>query len=55
MDCADICNATASVLSRHTGYDADITRAILLRANLRSLPQLVLSERQPFSPAVRSV
>lgn len=29
MDCADICNATASVLSRHTGYDANITRAIL--------------------------
>lgn len=29
MDCADICNATASVLSRHTGYDANITRAIV--------------------------
>ncbi|MEU9594846.1 four-helix bundle copper-binding protein [Streptomyces sp. NPDC048219] len=29
MDCADICNATASVLSRHTGYDADIARAVL--------------------------
>jgi hypothetical protein len=29
MDCADICNTTASVLSRHTGYDANITRAIL--------------------------
>ncbi|MFJ8763119.1 four-helix bundle copper-binding protein [Streptomyces cyaneofuscatus] len=28
-DCADICTATASVLSRHTGYDANITRAIL--------------------------
>ncbi|MFI2433292.1 four-helix bundle copper-binding protein [Streptomyces sp. NPDC018693] len=25
----DICNATASVLSRHTGYDANVTRAIL--------------------------
>ncbi|MFF8841151.1 four-helix bundle copper-binding protein [Streptomyces sp. NPDC015127] len=29
MDCADICTATAAVLSRHTGYDADITRAML--------------------------
>ncbi|MFF5343458.1 four-helix bundle copper-binding protein [Streptomyces althioticus] len=29
MDCADICNTTASVLSRHTGYDANISRAIL--------------------------
>jgi hypothetical protein len=29
MDCADICNATASILSRHTGYDANITRAVL--------------------------
>ncbi|MET9319120.1 four-helix bundle copper-binding protein [Streptomyces sp. NPDC003038] len=29
MDCADICNATAAVLSRHTGYDANVTRAIL--------------------------
>ncbi|MGZ3100664.1 four-helix bundle copper-binding protein [Streptomyces sp. H72] len=28
-DCADVCNATASVLSRHTGYDANITRAVL--------------------------
>ncbi|GAA3398530.1 four-helix bundle copper-binding protein [Streptomyces roseoviridis] len=28
-DCADICTATAAVLSRHTGYDAGITRAIL--------------------------
>ncbi|MEU7566912.1 four-helix bundle copper-binding protein [Streptomyces fradiae] len=28
-DCADICNATAAVLSRHTGYDANVTRAIL--------------------------
>ncbi|MEV5434229.1 four-helix bundle copper-binding protein [Streptomyces sp. NPDC052701] len=29
MDCADIRNAPAAVLSRHTGYDADITRAVL--------------------------
>ena len=29
MDCADICNATARVLSRHTGYDANITRSLL--------------------------
>ncbi|MFH9821463.1 four-helix bundle copper-binding protein [Streptomyces sp. NPDC017230] len=29
MDCADICPTTAAVLSRHTGYDANITRAIL--------------------------
>lgn len=29
LDCADICAATANVLSRHTGYDANITRAQL--------------------------
>jgi hypothetical protein len=28
-DCADICGTTARVLSRHTGYDANITRALL--------------------------
>ncbi|WP_228771700.1 four-helix bundle copper-binding protein [Actinokineospora iranica] len=29
MDCADICATTARVLSRHTGYDANISRALL--------------------------
>jgi hypothetical protein len=29
MDCADSCDTTASVLSRRTGYDANITRAML--------------------------
>jgi hypothetical protein len=29
LDCADICGATARVLSRHTGYDAHITRTLL--------------------------
>ena len=29
LDCADICDATARVLSRHTGYDANISRAQL--------------------------
>ena len=29
LDCADICDTTARVLSRHTGYDANITRAQL--------------------------
>ena len=29
-DCADICTTTGRVLSRHTGYDANITRAVLL-------------------------
>ena len=28
-DCADICATTARVLSRHTGYDANVTRAQL--------------------------
>jgi hypothetical protein len=32
LDCADICNTTARVLSRHTGYDANITRAQLASA-----------------------
>jgi hypothetical protein len=29
LDCADICEATARVLSRHTGYDANISRSQL--------------------------
>jgi hypothetical protein len=29
LDCADICAATARVLSRHTGYDAHISRTLL--------------------------
>jgi Domain of Unknown Function (DUF326) len=29
LDCADICDATGRVLSRHTGYDANLTRAVL--------------------------
>ena len=29
LDCADICDTTARVLSRHTGYDAHVTRAVL--------------------------
>ena len=29
LDCADLCAATVKVLSRHTGYNADITRAQL--------------------------
>jgi hypothetical protein len=27
LDCAAICTTTAAVLSRHTGYDANLTRA----------------------------
>ena len=29
LDCADLCDATGRVLSRHTGYDANLTRAVL--------------------------
>ena len=29
LDCADVCEATGRVLSRHTGYDAHLTRAVL--------------------------
>jgi hypothetical protein len=29
MDCADICDTTAQVLTRHTGYDANTSRALL--------------------------
>jgi hypothetical protein len=29
LDCADICATTGNVLSRHTEYDANITRAIV--------------------------
>jgi hypothetical protein len=29
LDCADICSTTARVLSRHTGYDANLSRSLL--------------------------
>ena len=29
VDCADICETTGRVLSRHTGYDANLTRTVL--------------------------
>ncbi len=29
LDCADVCAATGHVLSRHTGYDANLTRLML--------------------------
>ena len=29
LDCADICATTGAVLSRHTGYDANITTSLL--------------------------
>ncbi|RBM23009.1 four-helix bundle copper-binding protein [Streptomyces sp. PT12] len=29
LDCADICETTGRLLSRHTGYDANLTRAQL--------------------------
>lgn len=29
LDCADICVTTGNVLSRHTAYDASVTRAVL--------------------------
>jgi hypothetical protein len=29
LDCADVCDTTARVLSRHTTYDALVTRAVL--------------------------
>jgi len=29
LDCADVCEATMGILSRHTGYDANLTRTIL--------------------------
>ena len=28
LDCADVCDTTGRVLSRHTGYDANLTRAV---------------------------
>jgi hypothetical protein len=28
-DCADVCETAGRVLSRHTGYDANLTRAVL--------------------------
>ncbi len=29
LDCADVCVSTGNVLSRHTGYDANVTRSVL--------------------------
>jgi hypothetical protein len=30
LDCADMCDTTGRILSRHTGYDANVTRAVLM-------------------------
>lgn len=27
LDCSDVCTSSGAVLSRHTGYDAEVTRA----------------------------
>ena len=32
LDCADVCDTTARVLSRHTGYDANLSRQQVLAA-----------------------
>ena len=29
LDCADVCETTARVLTRQTGYDANVTRAVV--------------------------
>lgn len=29
LDCADVCETTGRILSRHTGYDANLSRAVL--------------------------
>ncbi|MEV6907263.1 four-helix bundle copper-binding protein [Amycolatopsis sp. NPDC051071] len=29
LDCADLCATTGNVLSRHTGYDANLTKVLL--------------------------
>jgi hypothetical protein len=29
LDCSDVCATTGRVLSRHTGYDANLTRSVL--------------------------
>lgn len=29
LDCADVCATTGNVLSRHTGYDANVTKVVL--------------------------
>ena len=34
LDCADICAMTGAVLSRHTGYDANLTSAVLQACRL---------------------
>ena len=32
LDCADICATTARVLSRHAGYDVDVTHSVPVQA-----------------------
>ena len=48
LDCADICTTTGTVLSRHTGYDANITRAPAggLPCRLRKLRHRMRSPRR---------
>jgi len=51
LDCADICGATGRVLSRHTGYDANLTRAHRTRLTAAGGPRLVGGLTRP-GPAV---
>ena len=38
-DCSDVCDTTFRVLSRHTGYDANLTRAVLEACVAPSTPR----------------
>ena len=53
LDCADVCSTSGRVLSRHTGYDANLTRTVLKHARppVRQAQTSVTSMRRNTSIA----
>jgi hypothetical protein len=52
LDCADVCAVTARVLSRHTGYDAMVSRALLeacVTVRVQTAPPRRHRARSPLS------
>ena len=52
LDCADICDTTGRVLSRHTGYDANVTRACSRRAWPLVSPAATSASATPRSTSI---
>jgi hypothetical protein len=52
LDCADICDTTGRVLSRRTGYDANLTRSLLTACAARARPVVTSARRTPTTTSI---